>query len=503
MKARGNLRLRRAYLVGLGLLLLAAADLLSQTAAPTLTVLSREGRRAMPLVITAGQEMVALDELATIFQLAVREEAGALTVSYRGKTIVLTPEQSLASVNGRLISLPAQPVRVGNRWLVPVDFISRALALIHDAKIDLHRPSRLLVIGELNVPRLTVRHEPLGNAARVTIDATPAATSAVSQDGSRLVIRYEADALDLTFPQLQPQPFVQGFRTLDPVTIGVDLGPRFTTFRATTQVIDTTSRLVIDLTGAQESTTSGASSQTPPAVPELPISAAEAPTVRTLAIDPGHGGEDGGAKGEAGLQEKHVTLAVARRLKAAVEARLGLRVVLTRDEDRNVSLNERTAVANNNKADLLISLHVNASFRESVAGASIFVASFDEVGDVQGALSGERLPALGGGFRDIELVPWNLAQIRYRDRSERMAGILAQYLRDRVPLSIRPLDRAPLRVLESANMPAVLIEMGYVTNRVQEKQIAGAEFQNALVQSVVDSIVRFRDSLSGPEGGER
>src|SRR5205823_6315079 len=139
------------------------------------------------------------------------------------------------------------------------------------------------------------------------------------------------------------------FRTLDPVTIGVDLGPRFTTFRATTHVIDTTSRLVIDLTGAQESTTSGASSQTPPVAPELPISGAQAPMVRTLAIDPGHGGEDGGARGEAGLQEKHVTLAVARRLKAAVEARLGLRVVLTRDEDRNVSLNDRTAIANNNK----------------------------------------------------------------------------------------------------------------------------------------------------------
>src|SRR5438477_9599109 len=94
LKARGILRLRRANLVGLALLLLAAADLLSQTAVPTLTVLSREGRRAMPLIITAGQEMVPLDELATIFQLAVREEAGALTVSYRGKTIVLTPEQS-------------------------------------------------------------------------------------------------------------------------------------------------------------------------------------------------------------------------------------------------------------------------------------------------------------------------------------------------------------------------------------------------------------------------
>ena len=92
----------RVHVAGIAAVLVAlATQLFSQNAAPTLTVLSRDGRRALPLVLTAGQEMVGLDELAATFQLAVREEAGALTVSYKGKTIVLTPEQSLASVNGR------------------------------------------------------------------------------------------------------------------------------------------------------------------------------------------------------------------------------------------------------------------------------------------------------------------------------------------------------------------------------------------------------------------
>ena len=82
-----------------------------QGGATSLTLLSREGRRSLATIPVNGREFVALDDLATTFQLAVREEAGALTVSYRGRTIVLTPDQPLASVAGRLISLPAAPAR--------------------------------------------------------------------------------------------------------------------------------------------------------------------------------------------------------------------------------------------------------------------------------------------------------------------------------------------------------------------------------------------------------
>ena len=113
------------------------------------------------------------------------------------------------------------------------------------------------------------------------------------------------------------------------------------------------------------------------------------------------------------------------------------------------------------------------------------------------SLAPERLPTFGGGLRDIELVPWDLAQYRHLDDSIAFAGILAQQLHDRVPLSPRPVDQAPLRILESANMPAVLIEMGFLTNADQEKALAGADFQTAFVQAIYDSLLRFRDRLAG------
>jgi len=485
----------------------------SQTpAGPSLTVLAREGRRALPIAMVSDQEFVALDDLAAAFQLTVREESlGAITVTYKGKTIVLTPEQALASVAGRLVSLPAPPSRSGRRWLVPVEFISRALTLVYDARLDLRKPSRLLVVGDLRVPRILVRYDSPGAGGRLTIDATPRANSTVTQEGERILVKFDADALDAPTPLLPPQtlqaaaPFVRDVRVADNTTIAIEPGPRFGGFRAAVQPADATARLVIDFVPSQTDTTAApappvaATPQPPPEVP--PALTPPASAIRTIAIDPGHGGEDDGVRGAQGTKEKDLALAVARRVKGIIEGRLGIRVLLTRDDDRNIPLDDRTALANNNKADLFISLHANASVRRSAAGATVFLAAFDD-SDTEAArpAPGDRVPTFGGGLRDIELVPWNLAQTRHLTQSIEFATILEQQLRNRVPLSVHPIDRAPLRVLESANMPAVLLEMGFLSNAEQEKQLMVDVFQVGVAQSIYEAVVRFRDSLNAGGG---
>jgi N-acetylmuramoyl-L-alanine amidase len=287
--------------------------------------------------------------------------------------------------------------------------------------------------------------------------------------------------------------------------MAVDLGPRFAGFKATSQPVDTTMRLVLDLLATQTDAGAAPSTQAQPAPlppPDLPPAFGQpVSTFRTVAIDPGHGGDDEGVKSAEGAKEKDLTLAIARRVKSVIEARLGLRVLLTRDDDRNVPIDERTSVANNNKADLFISLHANGSMRPATSGAQIFSAAFDKDAAQASSGGGERVPTFGGGSREIELVPWDLAQTRHLDQSAAFAELLEQQMHDRLPVSAHPIDRAPLRVLESANMPAVLIELGYLTNAEQAKLLAGDAFQNAVVQSLFDAIVKFRDTLSA--GGTR
>jgi N-acetylmuramoyl-L-alanine amidase len=418
----------------------------------------------------------------------------------RGQTIVLSAGQGLASVGGRVISLPAAPVRDGRTWYVPVDFLSRAVAPLLGTPLELRKPSRLIIVGPFRMPRIAGRVEPLGSLARLTLDIAPATPHTVTHEGTRLVIRFDAEALDASLPASTAPDFIQAVRPGDAAAaIAVDLGPRFGSFRASDVPADRgAGRLVIDVLAP--ATEPQPAQPPPPDAPPL-LEIAPAGGVRTVVIDPGHGGAEPGSKGPSGSLEKDITLAVARRLKASLETRLGVRAILTRDSDETVGLEQRAAVANNNKADVFLSLHANASVRPVASGAEIFYLSLEEYGDRAQRIakgSSETLPVVGGGVRDIEVIPWEMAQARYIPQSAALAEAVEASFRDRVPLSARALQQAPFRVLVGANMPAVLIEMGFLSNPEQEKQLSSSGYQDTLVQALVDAIVRFRD-----QGGRR
>ena len=129
--------------------------------------------------------------------------------------------------------LPAPPVREGRAWFVPVDFVPRALAPAVGTRLELRKPSRLILLGDIRVPRIGGRIEPLGSVTRLTLEVAPATPHSVAQEGSRLVVRFEADALDATLPITPVPDVIQNVRPGDtPASLTVDLGPRFGTFRA-------------------------------------------------------------------------------------------------------------------------------------------------------------------------------------------------------------------------------------------------------------------------------
>ena len=178
-------------------------------------------------------------------------------------------------------------------------------------------------------------------------------------------------------------------------------------------------------------------------------------------------------------------------------------MLLTRDGDETVPLDERAALANNNKADLFVSLHANASVSPAPSGAEVFYLSLDEYGERakrEAEPEAAVLPTFGGGERQVELILWEMAQARHLQDSSVLAGIVEQQLRARVPMSARAIQQAPFRVLVGANMPAVLVELGFLTNAAEETKLASSEHQGQLVQALYESIARFRSYV---EGGRR
>lgn len=493
-------------LVAAALLALAATEALAQ--APV-SVLSRDGRRPLATSSLNNQDYVAVDDLAPLFGTTAREErlTGGLTIAARSRSIVLTADQNVVSVSGRLVSLPAPVLRRDNRWFVPVDFLPRALALALETRLDYRRPSRLLVVGDLRVPRVVARVDAGTTDVAVTFEISPIVDARIAgaQQG-RLTVQFDADAIDVTLPSLPAQTFLIGLAAGDtPTTVSLVTGPRYATYRTSTSQPDgASSRFTVTLLPAATEPAPAPAPPGPPStdirtpVPPTAPPASVAPRLRTVVIDPGHGGEETGTQGASGTQEKDITLAVARRLRTLIESRLGLKVYLTRDDDRTVSLDDRSAFANNHQADVFLSIHANASVRQAPKGAEVYYLSVERADEEARKRADDAavvLPALGGGSRSVDLILWETAQARYMEQSASLAGFIEESLRNQVEMSPRAVQQASLRVLVGANMPAALVEIGYLSNPEQEAQIGSADYQSRVAQALLDALIKFRAYL--------
>jgi N-acetylmuramoyl-L-alanine amidase len=313
----------------------------------------------------------------------------------------------------------------------------------------------------------------------------------VAREGNRLVIRLEAAGIDFEPPTGLAPELVPALRA-EGATITVDLGPSVSGYRVETPEAG---RLVIDVLAAGAPPPPSAPKPAPTDPPLLELPAAPGNGVRTIVVDPGHGGADLGVAGPGGTREKDLVLDLSRRLKAAIESRLGLRVLLTRDGDELVPFDRRTSLANNNKADLFISLHANGSRHSDTRGAQVLTLN---AAHYQGRLEAARptdlpVPVVSGGSRAIDLVPWDLAQMSFADASARVAGALVRRLTERkVPLYSVPATRMPLRPLVGANMPAVLVEVGFLSNPRDEAALRNADLSAAILEAIVDTISEVR-----------
>src|SRR5258705_698946 len=451
-----------------------------------------------------------------MFQVAVREDAlaGGVTVSYKGRTVVASADQPMASVNGRVVTLPAPVARVGRGLFVPIDFLPRALAPIYDAPIELRRAPRMLVGGNVRVVRVVPRIEAVGPPTRVTIEMTPAALVSVAADAGRVLLRVDADALEVG-PTPPGTGLIDQIRTGDQsTTVAIALSPRAGMARVSTTTTADNTRVLLEVPLLPQLQDTNAA-PAPPAPAPPPSSAAPTadvllppagPRLRTMVIDPGHGGDDVGVRGPKGTVEKQITLDVARRLKTLVETRLGVRVVMTRDDDRAVTPDERDAVANNSKADLFLSIHVNGAVAPSVAGAEVYYLRLDREGEDarrNAAATELVLPAVGGGTRPIDMIRWELAQSFHVGASATFASMIEEEFRKHIPMGPRALQQEPMRVLAGANMPASLVEIAYLTNPDQEQLAQSGDYQTNVAQALYDAVLRFRSYSEAAPGQRR
>lgn len=227
--------------------------------------------------------------------------------------------------------------------------------------------------------------------------------------------------------------------------------------------------------------------------------------IETIVIDPGHGGEELGAEGSAGLYEKDIVLDLALRLKRQLQREKELKVILTREKDINLALDERTALANHNHADLFISIHVNASKGKKVKGAETFFLSYEATDEeirtlaaLENNAAGVPEKKLEGGM--IEMILWDMAQMQYLQESSELAETIQAELNELLGIKDRGVKQAPFRVLMGATMPAVLIEVGFLSNPEEEEKLKKGVYREDIARAIYRSILSYRNLVERKMG---
>jgi N-acetylmuramoyl-L-alanine amidase len=217
----------------------------------------------------------------------------------------------------------------------------------------------------------------------------------------------------------------------------------------------------------------------------------------TVVIDAGHGGEDHGARGPEGLVEKDLVLDLAQRLETRL-ARQDLRVVMTREEDGFVPLDERTKIANDAGADLFVSIHANASRLQGVHGIETFFASLEATDEAARELAQRENLAFGAaaaaGVGDPLLaILGDLLATEHLADAQEFARLTQRRIATAEASRSRGVKQAPFVVLMGVRMPAVLVEVGFLTNAAEERRLAAAAERDRLVGGIADAVAAFRE----------
>jgi len=226
-----------------------------------------------------------------------------------------------------------------------------------------------------------------------------------------------------------------------------------------------------------------------------------------VVLDPGHGGSDTGTIGPGGMTEKVLVLDLALRLKSLLEERLGTKVTLTRERDRFVALEDRTAIANQQKADLFISIHGNASRVRRATGAETFFLNFTSSASDREVASRENASSQRT-IQDLENLLHQITLGDYNAESKDLAHVVQKNLfsgirKHRSGFRNRGVKTAPFIVLIGAKMPSILTEVGFLSNPSEEKFLKSKKGRNQVVESLYTGIEQYFRALGSVPLNER
>jgi N-acetylmuramoyl-L-alanine amidase len=482
-----------SVLVGILAMVGAAATCAGETA----TILWRGQSRAVTL---AGADFQVVESARALgFEVSTDAVSGVMTLTAAGHQVVIGAGTTQVPVDQRIVSISRAARNVSGALYAPPDFLEKVLFPLVGATGAYDAARKTWVLSEgtaaVTLDVAVVHVEP---TTQIVIRQTAAARFVPSLTETGFQVSWPGQKIVAPFPERRyDDPLISAIR-FSGNTASIEFREKGSTARA--YPLTSPDRLVIEI--GRPAT---ARPPVPPAAPE------PARPVLTIVIDPGHGGTETGAVGPAGLQEKDVTLAIARRLAATLPKLLACRVVLTRDSDTAVPLDDRTATANRERADLFLSIHANSSRASGARGSETYYLSLEasdklsqEVASRENqAPASSGAPAVSGRNPDLDFILWDLAQTAHLKESSDFAESIQVELNALSGTGNRGIKQAPFRVLVGATMPAVLVETAFISNPEEEKKLGTPAFEQSVADSIARAAERFFERRKAGGGGPR
>jgi N-acetylmuramoyl-L-alanine amidase len=216
-----------------------------------------------------------------------------------------------------------------------------------------------------------------------------------------------------------------------------------------------------------------------------------------VVVDPGHGGTNRGSVGGTGYLEKEFNLALARKVKSAIEAR-GIEVMMTRNDDRYVSLETRTELANSVGADLFLSIHANGFTNRGAAGFEVYFlspAADEEARYMDAGENGNVAPAsiVSDEGDEVAFILWDTAQTEFVAESSYLAQLIDEEISAATNIPNRGVKQANFFVLKGAYVPSILVETAFITNPEEEAMLKSEAFQDKIANAIVTAIGRYKE----------
>jgi N-acetylmuramoyl-L-alanine amidase len=450
--------------------------------------------RLARVVADDGAGYVSAARLAALLSGSWRVKGSKATLAVGKRSAQFVKNQRRVVVAGQPLTLDSAARAGAAGWLISEDFLTKGLPRLAPgvtagaSVTEMNGPAPTPVRADVALEELRFRSYP--SFTRIVVETRAALTFTTVSSREEIRVQFPRLAVARARNEEIGDGLVREVR-LEPnggdAVLRVPLEGKVGGIR--TASLQDPFRMVLDIYRQREPTGGG---QRTPAADALHL----------IVLDAGHGGHDPGATGPSGLMEKDVVLDVTRRVARLVEDGLGIKVALTRSTDVFIPLRERTSFASRLHADLFVSIHANAHPQAVSEGVEVYFLSSEasdsearRIAAVENGVIKLENPASRQKSELLKSILWDLAQSEFQQESSVMAETVLDSMTRSLRLVPRGVKQAGFYVLGGAPMPAILIEIGFLTNHKEERRLATPEYREAVARAIYAGLAEYKRRL--------